>query len=300
MRAFIFPGQGSQSFGMFSPFLNQDFEYFLEEIRKIDENIIKVYQDGTEELMRKTIYSQPAIFSISCMLDYYLKNNNFYPDFVTGHSLGEYSAFCSAGIFDFSVGLRLVYERGRIMQEISEEVSGGMWAVIGGDIDKIRESLKDFENLFIANYNSHEQIIISGSIESFQRWQEIFRSEVKRIIPLSVSGPFHSPLMGKAQDKFWEIIKEINFRDPEIPVISSTTVSEVEKAEDAKEILLKQFTSSVFWTDTISKLNSLGVDEYIEVGPGKVLQGLVKKILKDIKIKGIEKPEDFLALKGEE
>lgn len=299
MRAFIFPGQGSQSLGMFSPFLSSEFDSFINEIKKLDLDLLNVYEKGPEELIKETRYSQPGIFSISSMLDYLLKKNDIIPDYVSGHSLGEYSAFYSAGIFDFSQGLALVYERGKLMHEVSKEVSGGMWAVIGGDKKEIEESIKDIENLWIANYNSLEQIILSGKVESFNIWQEKMKDGVKRIIPLAVSGPFHSPLMKKAQDKFQEFLKDFNFNDPKIPIISSTTKEEVKTGKEAKEILILQFTSSVFWVDTLFKLSSLGVSEFIEVGPGKVLQGLIRKTLNSAKILGVEAPKDLEKIKGE-
>ncbi|MCS7202416.1 MAG: ACP S-malonyltransferase [Dictyoglomus sp.] len=301
MRAFVFPGQGSQFLGMFSPFLDfQEFFSFISEIRKLDLNLIDAYENGPEDVIKETRYSQPAIFSISSMLDYFLKNRNFKPDYVAGHSLGEYSAFYSAGIFDFTKGLLLVYERGKIMQEISKEVSGGMWAVIGGDREEILESLKHFENLWVANYNSLDQMVLTGDTNDFNKWQEKMKDKVKKIVALAVSGPFHSPLMKKAQDRFYEFLKDISFCDPQIPVISSTTKEEVKKGKEAKEILLLQFTSSVFWTDVLFKLNNLGVCEFIEVGPGKVLQGLIKKTLPLVKILGIEKPQDFEKIQGGE
>ncbi|MCX7845848.1 MAG: ACP S-malonyltransferase [Dictyoglomaceae bacterium] len=298
MRAFIFPGQGSQFLRMFSPFLAfSEFSSFISEIQKLDLSLIDIYEKGPEELIRETNYSQPAIFSISSMLDSFLKMNNYKPDYVAGHSLGEYSAFYSAGIFDFSQGLLLVYERGKIMREISKEVSGGMWAIIGGNKEEIEESLKNFENLWVANYNSLEQIVLSGDRDDFNKWQEIMKDKVKKIIPLLVSGPFHCPLMKKAQDRFYNFLKDISFNNPEIPVISSTTKEEVKNGKEAKEVLILQFTSSVFWTDTLYKLRDLGIYEFIEVGPGKVLQGLIKKTLPSVKILGIEKPQDFERIK---
>ncbi len=298
MRAFVFPGQGSQFLGMFSPFLSScEFSFFISEVQKLDSNIINIYEKGPEELIKETQYSQPAIFSISCMLDYFLKKQNIKPDYTAGHSLGEYSAFYSAGIFDFSQGLSLVYERGKIMQEISKEVLGGMWAVLGGDRSEIIESLKNVKDLWIANYNSTEQIVLSGKREAFNEWQERMKEKVKRIIPLSVSGPFHCPLMKRAQDKFYEFIKDFIFNDPKIPVVSSTTREEVKTGKEAKEVLILQFTSSVFWTDVLFKLRNLGVSEFIEVGPGKVLQGLIKKTLPLAKALGIENLQDLKKIK---
>ncbi|MGB9858035.1 MAG: ACP S-malonyltransferase [Dictyoglomaceae bacterium] len=300
MKAFVFPGQGSQFLGMFSPFISSEFEPFINELQKLDLNLLNIYEKGPEESIKETRYSQPAIFSVSSMLDYFLKKNNIIPDYVAGHSLGEYSAFYSAGIFNFSQGLALVYERGRLMHEISQEVSGGMWAIIGGDRKEIEESIRDIENLWIANYNSLEQIILSGKVESFNIWQEKMKNKVKRIVPLSVSGPFHCPLMKKAQEKFYELLKDFVFKDPQIPVISSTIGEEIKNGKEAKEVLVLQFTSPVLWVNTLSKLNSLGISEFIEVGPGKVLQGLIKKTLSSVKILGIENPKDLEKLKGEE
>ncbi len=304
--AFVFPGQGSQYIGMYSGFLSKkEFEKYFDVIKEIlGKNFVERVEDGPEEVLKDTRVSQPAIFSVSCMLADYLKDNGIIPKCVAGHSLGEYSAFYSAGVFDFEGGLKLVKKRAEIMNEIAQKHDGGMWAVIGGNLEEIEESLKGFqgEELFLwaANYNSPGQIVLSGNRDAFNIWYSKMKEKVKRVISLSVSGPFHSPLMKEAEEIFKETLEGFKFDNPKLRVVSSTTASVVNGEEEVKNILLKQFTNSVRWIDTVNyMIYNMGVNCFIEVGPGKVLQGLIKKINPDVKTLGLEKPEDLDNIKGE-
>lgn len=304
--AFVFPGQGSQSVGMYSSVLSKkEFVYYFEIIEKIlGEDFIDIVQNGSQEDIKDTKISQPAIFSLSCMLADYLMNNNIVPDCVAGHSLGEYAAFYSAGVFDFETGLRLIKRRAEVMSEVGEKQNGGMWAIIGGDLKEIENSLSDFREkpklLWIANYNSPGQIVLSGNKEAFEIWYDNMREKVKKIVPLAVSGPFHSPLMEEAEGLFRGYLEEFTLGDPKIKVISSTTGNIVKNKEEVKSILLKQFTNSVRWVDTVSvMIDKENISCFIEIGPGKVLQGLIKRIDPDVKVLGFEKPEDLDIVKGE-
>lgn len=304
--AFVFPGQGSQSVGMYSAVLNKkEFVYYFDIIERVlGKNFIEKIQNGSQEELKDTKISQPAIFSLSCMLSDYLMNNGIIPNCVAGHSLGEYSAFYSAKVFDFETGLKLIKKRAEVMSEVGEKQDGGMWAIIGGDLKEIESSLFEFQegakSLWIANYNSPGQIVLSGNKEVFDIWYSKMHEKVKKIVPLAVSGPFHSPLMKEAETLFSDYLKEIELNDPKLKIVSSTTGEIIKDKEEAKNILLKQFTNSVKWVSTISfMIKNIGVNCFIEVGPGKVLQGLIKRIDSEVNVLGFEKPEDLSIIKGE-
>ncbi len=302
--AFVFPGQGSQSVGMYSNFLGKkEFERYFRSIEKVlGKDFIEKIQGGPEEVVKDTKVSQPAIFSISAMLSDFLTNEGIIPEYVAGHSLGEYSAFYSAKVFNFEEGLKLVGKRSEIMGEVARKVNGGMWAVLGGKLEEIEKSLMEIQkmggNLWASNFNSPDQVVLSGEISAFEKWHEGMKEKVKRVVPLSVSGPFHSPLMKEAEDPFKNFLENFSFKDPKIKVLSSTTLEFIEKDNQVKEILLMQLTNPVRWVETVNTLSKIGVDCFVEVGSGKVLQGLIKKINPEVKILSFEKPEDLSNIKG--
>ncbi|HPU44141.1 MAG TPA: ACP S-malonyltransferase [Dictyoglomaceae bacterium] len=302
--AFVFPGQGSQSVGMYSSFLaKREFESYFKSIEKVlGKDFIEKVQGGPEELVKDTKVSQPAVFSISAMLSDFLTSNGIIPEYVAGHSLGEYSAFYSAKVFNFEEGLRLIQKRAEIMGEVANKVNGGMWAVLGGNLEEIGKSLievqKMGENLWTSNFNSPDQVVLSGEISAFEKWYERMKEKVKRVVPLSISGPFHSPLMKEVEDPFKNFLENFPFKDPKIKVLSSTTLEFIEKDNQVKEILLMQLTNPVRWVETVNTLSKIGVDCFVEVGSGKVLQGLIKKITPEVKILSFEKPEDLSNIKG--
>ena len=305
MSVFVFPGQGSQYVGMFSDFLNRkEFAVYFDRVRELlgDEFIRKV-QDGPEEVLKDTKISQPAIFIVSAILSDYVMENGIIPNYLAGHSLGEYSAFYAGKVFDFGTGLNLIKRRAEVMSDVAEKITGGMWAVIGGELAEIEESLKELQkdgkSLWAANYNAPSQIVLSGEKEAFEEWYSKMKDRIKRVVPLSVSGPFHSPLMKEAEEIFSSYLQKMDFNDPKVPIVSSTSGDIVKDKEEAKAILVKQFTSSVKWVDTVNKLISLGEKVFIEIGPGKVLQGLIKKIDPNVKVLGIEKVADFESIRGE-
>jgi len=305
MSVFVFPGQGSQYVGMFSDFLNrQEFAVYFDIVRELlgDEFIRKV-QDGPEDVLKDTKISQPAIFIVSAILSDYVMGNGIIPNYLAGHSLGEYSAFYAGKVFDFGTGLNLIKRRAEVMSDVAEKIAGGMWAVIGGELAEIEESLKELQkdgkSLWAANYNAPSQLVLSGEKEAFEEWYSKMKDRIKRVVPLSVSGPFHSPLMKEAEEIFSSYLQKIDFNDPKVLIVSSTSGDIVKDKEEVKAILVKQFTSSVKWVDTINKLISLGEKVFIEIGPGKVLQGLIKKIDPNVKVFGIEKVTDFENIRGE-
>jgi len=300
---FVFPGQGSHYVGMFSPFLEKsEYRYYFQVIERIlGKEFIDKIQNGPEEVLKDTRISQPAIFSVSAMLSDFLKKEGILAEYAVGHSLGEYSAFYYAEVYNFEDGLNLIKKRSEVMSEVAEKVKGGMWAILSGDLGEIENSVKESQkeglNIFIANYNSPGQIVLSGENEAYDFWYQKMKDKIKRVVPLPVSGPFHSPLMKEAEEIFKEYLINFNFNKPKYKVFSSTTCDFVEN--NIKDILIKQFTGSVRWIETINSIYNLGIDYFIEVGPGKVLQGLIKKIIPEVKVLGIEKPEDLETLKGE-
>jgi len=304
MSVFVFPGQGSQYVGMFSEFLDkEEFKDYFERVKEVvGEDFIKKVQEGPEDVLRDTRISQPGIFIVSVILSDYLMENGVIPKYLVGHSLGEYSAFYAGKVFNFETGLKLIKKRAEVMNSVAERVDGGMWAVIG-DLSEIEESLMELQKeeipLWAANYNAPSQLVLSGKKEAFEIWYSKMKNKVKKVVPLSVSGPFHSPLMREAEEIFKSYLENIEFSDPKTYIVSSTTGDVVKSKEEAKEILVKQFTSSVRWIDAINKLTDLGERIFIEVGPGKVLQGLIKKIDFNVKVLGVEKVEDLEKIRGE-
>ena len=206
-----------------------------------------------------------------------LQEDPIKPDFVAGHSLGEYNALFASGAFDFETGLKLVQKRGQLMSEASE---GAMAAVIGLSEEKIVEFLKanDLEAVDIANLNAPTQIVVSGLKEDIANMRKVFKSQRTRCLPLKVSAAFHSRYMSDARAEFTEFIKQFSFSDLQIPVISNVTAQPYEQSELSSN-LAKQITHSVRWTDSVRYLSGQGDMEYEEIGPGKILEGLIRKIL---------------------
>jgi len=240
----------------------------------------KLCLQDPEGRLAKTQYTQPALYLINALC-WLQKTNDTdeLPGFLAGHSLGEYNALFASGVFDFETGLTLVKERGRLMAQAKD---GGMAAIIGSDEDTIKEIIEKngFENLYIANYNSPQQIVISGAKEDIQKAQEFFKKEgVKLYIPLKVSGAFHSPYMKDAADKFADFIKDFTYASPGIPVIANATAKPYEK-DNIKKLLIAQILSPVRWTESIRYLMGRGDMRFEEIGPGKVLTGLIGKIRK--------------------
>ncbi|OGU34002.1 MAG: [acyl-carrier-protein] S-malonyltransferase, partial [Ignavibacteria bacterium GWB2_35_6b] len=243
-----------------------------------------------------TDITQPAIFLHSILLNSLIKNLN--ADMAAGHSLGEYSALVSANALDFVDAVKLVRTRGRLMLQSGIEQPGTMAAVIGMEQEKIEEVCSEVSKEFIvqcANFNSPGQIVISGSVEGVRKAMELAKTGgAKMVKELVVSGAFHSPLMKSAQDKFQSALDSVEFRDAQIPVYANVTAKPVTSKDEIKKLLFEQLTSPVRWEETIKNMITEGADEFIEIGPGKVLQGLVKRINPDVKFSGIDKYSDLL------
>jgi trans-AT polyketide synthase/acyltransferase/oxidoreductase domain-containing protein len=275
---FVFPGQGSQSAGMGGEL----FDQFPELVKQADEvlgcSIKELCLDDPENRLNQTDYTQPALYVVNA-LTYLSKteNTDFRPDFVVGHSLGEYNALFTAGVFDFITGLKLVQKRGQIMVKVT---GGGMAAVIGMQPDKIKQVLKDasFESIDIANLNSPKQTVISGRKEDIDAVKTVFEDAgVRLFIPLKVSGAFHSRYMQDAQNEFADFLKNFKFQPVQIPVIANYTAAPYQNDETMNN-MVQQISSPVRWVESIQYLKQQPEPEFEEIGPGNVLTKLIKQI----------------------
>ncbi len=292
--AFVFPGQGSQEVGMGEDFIKNykeaDKLFNEANIALKDEGVDlkKLCLEGPEEELTKTINAQPAMLTMSIILYKLLQKNNINPDIVAGHSLGEYSALVAASSIEFKEAVRLVRKRGQYMQTATPLGTGSMAAIISLQKDKIEELIKKvskFGTIEVANYNSPYQIVVSGKSEVINKLLILGEEEEEiNIVPLKVSAPFHSSLMKKAKENLAGYIKNVNIQDPQIPVICNVTADYVMTKEEIKDALIEQVTHPIKWVDIIKRINSEGINYFIEVGPGNVLKKLIKQILPRVKV----------------
>ena len=303
MRAVLFPGQGSQYVGMGS-----DFYKKFDEVKKIFESVDKtlgyslseLILNGPEADLKLTQNTQPAIMTVGVSIfnvlnkKFNLNLNNSI--FFAGHSLGEYTALVCSGSLTVENAAYLLHERGKSMQEAVPAGKGLMAAVLGMSISEIEEEinlLPKNEICEIANDNSNSQVVVSGNAESIKIFNEKIKKKNKKAIILPVSAPFHSSLMKNAADKMKEKIDKTNFLKPTPKIISNVTAQEEDDINGIKSLLVNQITSRVRWRESVNYMIKKGVSDFVEIGPGKVLSGLVKKINKEVKISNINSINDI-------
>ena len=281
--AFVFPGQGSQSVGMGKSLYDSSAaakNIFDSADEVLGRSISKICFEGPEEDLKQTINTQPAILITSiAALEALREKANITPDFVAGHSLGEYGAYYAAGVVDFDTAMKLIDKRAREMNAAAETTKGSMTAVIGMDKDAILDTISKIDGIVsVANYNSPAQIVITGEAEAVEKANTALKEAgAKRVIPLPVSGGFHSKLMEDASVKFSEILDDCDIKDAKIPVFTNVDAEPTTSAIRFKAKMTAQIYSSVMWTQTVEKMIADGVDTFVEIGPGKVLAGLIKK-----------------------
>jgi len=309
MKAILFPGQGSQIVGMGSEFYNnfstvKDLFAEADEILKF--KISKIILEGPESDLRLTQNTQPSILLVSYSIFTVLKNEfNFNLEkvkYFAGHSLGEYSALLCAGSLSFQDSLYLLFERGKSMQEAVPIGEGGMLAILGSDIVEINNYMHEVQSKGIcevANDNAHGQIIISGNIETIEELKNILKKNKKKCISLPVSAPFHCSLMNPAAIKMKAKIDVVKFKKPDFDIISNVTALPVGSPEDIKKTLVQQIYSKVRWRESIVFMGEKKVQEFIEIGPGKVLTGLVKRIIPNSNSFSINTIDDIKSMKNE-
>ncbi len=303
MRAILFPGQGSQYVGMASDFYKK-YDSVKKIFKTVDEtlgySLSNLILNGPEEKLKLTQNTQPAIMTVGVaiynMLD---ENSNFNlkdVKFFAGHSLGEYTALVCAGSLTLERAAYLLHERGKAMQEAVPIGLGAMTAVLGMTIEEVEKEinlLPKTETCEIANDNCAGQIVVSGTKIANEILNKNLKSKKKRGIILPVSAPFHCSLMKKASEKMKEKIASTDFLEPKIAIISNVTAKAENEINSIKTLLVKQITSRVRWRESVDYMIKMGVSDFIEIGPGKVLSGLVKKINKEVSISNINSIEDI-------
>jgi len=307
MFSVIFPGQGSQVIGMGKDFFdkyNIVKELFLEADDALGISLSKIIMDGPKEKLDLTVNTQPAIFLISYSIFQVVKKefniNLNDAKFFAGHSLGEYSALSAANYLNFSETIKLLKVRGEAMQNAVPNGEGGMLAVLGSTIEILEQIITENKNNFIvqiANDNSEGQIVLSGKKTELLKLGEILKSKNIKNIKLPVSAPFHCYLMSKATEVMKKEIENTNFQDSKNILISNVTANEINSKDDLKRLLIDQIENRVRWRESVLNMIKKGVNQFIEIGPGKVLSGLVKRIDKNVKINTINNESDIKELK---
>ena len=309
MKALIFPGQGSQSVGMGNE-LYKKFDLVKKIFRQADDklnySISKIILDGPESDLKLTKNTQPAILTISYSI-FKLITEEFNVDlkkdinFYAGHSLGEYSALVASGSLSFTDAVLLLHQRGKLMQEAVPSGKGSMIAVMGLDLNEINKFIEEIKSdkgvCEVANDNSYSQIILSGDKSAIDEISKNLKNNKKKSIPLPVSAPFHCSLMKPAAKKMEKNIFETNFNNPRVQIVSNVTAQATKNSDVIKKLLVEQIFSKVRWRESIEYMINNGVKEFIEIGPGKVLSGLVKRVNDKVLSKSLNTLDEIQNLK---
>ena len=302
--ALVFPGQGAQKPGM-----GKDLYDNSEAARKVFEtankvlgyNIADLCFNGSDEDLMKTINSQPCILTVSiAALEALREKVNVEVACTAGHSLGEYAALYAAGAVDLETVLKLIQQRANLMNEAAEKTSGSMAAVLGLDNETVINLTEEMNSVYVANFNSPGQVVITGDKEEINANLDKFKEAgAKRVLPLAVSGAFHSPLMQTAGNEFVDFVEKFDFNDTNIPVYTNVDAQATTSGKEFQEKLPKQICSSVRWTQTIENIQKEDITNFIEIGPGKVLAGLNKKINAELNTLNIFDYESLMAVISE-
>lgn len=305
MIAFVFPGQGSQAVGMGKALADQfDIckQTFAEADAALNESLSDLIFNGPADRLTLTENTQPAIVTMSVAVYRLLEQRGLTPQFVAGHSLGEYSAHVAAGTLQFADAVRLVRNRGRYMQEAVPVGAGAMAAILGLDeagVNQACEEAAQGEVVSAANLNGAGQIVIAGTAAAVARASErAVALGAKRAVPLQVSAPFHCALMKPAEVRLTPELRAVAASDPRVPVVANVDAEAKRTAAASIDALIKQIASPVRWENVVQRLASEGVTRYVEVGPGKALSGMIKRIASGATIHNVEGPGDLAALEG--
>jgi len=298
--AFVFPGQGSQTVGMGQDIYQENEraqQTFQTADRKLDVALSNLIFHGPQEELTITYNAQPALLTTSYAFFTALTEAGITPDYTAGHSLGEYTALAAAGAMSFEDAVYTVRKRGEFMEQAVPNKQGSMAAILGMDRELLADITAEItettgETVQLANINCPGQIVISGTRKGVETAiVQVKEKGAKRALPLDVSGPFHSALMKPAADQLNEVLNDISIVQADIPVISNVTAEPITEPADIQEKLIEQLYSPVLWEDSVKKLLDLGVDTFVEVGPGKVLGGLIKKIDRSVNIYSVSSLE---------
>ncbi|MGC9045545.1 MAG: ACP S-malonyltransferase [Thermodesulfovibrio sp.] len=303
MIAFVFPGQGSQYVGMGKDLLEVAGDLFKLAGEILGFDLAKLCIEGPQEELNKTENTQPAILTVSYALLREVLASGISPVFVAGHSLGEYTAAVCGGVFSFEDAVKITRKRGELMQKAQPEGVGSMAAVLGLDeniLKQICESITDFY-VDLANLNCPGQIVISGHTEGVKKASELAKQKgAKKVVPLQVSIPSHCMLMKDVAQEFEKYLKKFSFNNSKFPIVNNVSREATEDAEAVQNALVKQLYSPVRWQDCVKYMISKGVNTFIEIGPGKVLSGLIKRIDPTVKTYNVESLNDLKSVKKED
>lgn len=289
--AWVFPGQGSQAVGMGSDVLatTTGQRRFAQAEALLGWSVSDCCQGSN--CLDRTLYTQPCLYVVSAILAELMIGKDLVADMVAGHSLGEYVALYAAGVFDFETGLKLVQQRARLMDQASD---GKMVALIGFNRDQLQDQIAQINDVVLANDNHDGQVVISGKPMAVD--QLLSQIKVKRAIPLNVSGAFHSPLMEPAAQEFKQMLDQVTFQTAKIPVLSNVEPTPATDPQIVKQRLVQQMTGAVRWREICLQLTALGIERVIEVGPGKVLTGLIKRTCPEMELHNVGNLEELSAL----